>query len=83
MQQLETIKGKTVIVPNIVKRYSILYYDHIGWNISSNNLYTTPEDAIQQFFSWQEGIKDGEYKAKYYKVFEMELEIPFIPKDNI
>jgi hypothetical protein len=80
MQQLETIKGKTIIIPNIVKRYSVLYYDYNGWTISNSNLYTTPEDALQSFFNWQETISDEKYRAKFYKIFEVELEIPFIPK---
>jgi hypothetical protein len=80
MQQLETVKGKTIIVPNIVKRYSVLYYDYNGWRISNNNLHTTPEDALQSFFGWQESISEEKYRAKYYKIFEVELEIPFVPK---
>lgn len=79
MEQLETIKGKSIVIPKIVKRYSILYYDFQGWRIANNNLQTTPESAIEDFFRWQEGIKDEKYRAKYYKVFELDLEIPFIP----
>ena len=79
MQQLETIKGKTIIVPQIVKRYLIAYYDNLGWR-GSNEFHSTPESAIQRFISWQEQIKDEEYRAKYYKVIEIELEIPFVPK---
>ena len=81
MQQLETIKGKTIVVPNIVKRYAILSYDWQGWKISSVDLHTTPESALQNFLTWQESIKDEMYRAKYYKVFEVELEIPFVPKN--
>lgn len=80
MEQLETIKGKSITLPRMVKRYCIAYYDYTGWKISNNHLYVSPEDAIQSFISWQEGISDEKYRAKYYKVFEMELEIPFVPK---
>jgi hypothetical protein len=80
MQQLETIKGQTVIVPQIVKRYLIAFYDYSGWKCV-NEFDSTPENAIQKFISWQEQIKDEEYRAKYYKVIEVELEIPFVPKE--
>jgi hypothetical protein len=81
MQQLETIKGQTIIVPQIVKRYLIAFYDYSGWKIYSD-FNSTPENAIQRFISWQEKIKDEDYRAKYYKVIEVELEIPFVPKEN-
>jgi hypothetical protein len=45
------------------------------------NLHTTPESAVQDFFKWQESITDKKYRAEYYKVFEVELEIPFVPTD--
>jgi len=80
MQQLETTKGKTVVIPNVIKRYTILYYDINGWKVSSHELRTTPEDAVQSFFNWQESISNEKYRAKYYKIFEVELEIPFVPK---
>jgi hypothetical protein len=80
MQQLETIKGKTVIIPNIVKRYTILYYEWNGWKSHGINLYTTPESAVQDFFKCQESISEKKYRAEYYKVFEVDLEIPFVPK---
>ena len=80
MEQLQTIKGKSITIPRMVKRYIVLYYDFSGWKTANNNLSTTPEDEIQSFFNWQETIKDEQYRAKYYKVFEMELEIPFVPK---
>ncbi len=78
MEQLQIIKGKSITIPRMVKRYIVLYYDFSGWKTANNNLHTTPEDAIQSFFNWQESIKDEQYRAKYYKVFEMELEIPFV-----
>lgn len=82
MQQLETVKGLTVVIPNIVKRYTVLYYDknRQGWCVSGHQLDVSPEAAVQSFFNWQETIKDEQYRAQYYKVFEVELEIPFIPK---
>lgn len=82
MEQLQTIKGKSIVVPHLVNRYSILYYDYSGWKSYGINLFTTPESAISDFFKWQETIKQEEYRAKYYKVFEVELEIPFIPQSS-
>jgi hypothetical protein len=79
MQQLETTKGKSIIVPQIVKRYLIAYYDYSGWK-PSHIFEVNPENAIQSFITWQEQIKNEEYRAKYYKVIEVELEIPFVPK---
>ena len=80
MEQLETIKGKSIIVPKMANRYSVLYYDYSGWKANSFNLFTTPEGAIEDFLRWQQTISDEKYRAKYYKVFELELEIPFIPE---
>ena len=80
MEQLETIKGKSITIPKIVKRYAVLYYDNNGWKIYGFELYTTPESALERFYNLQESIKEENYRAKYYKIVEVDLEIPFIPK---
>lgn len=80
MEQLQTIKGKSITIPKMVNRYFIVYYDNGGWKANNLNFWTTPEDALQNFFTWQEQIKDEQFRAKYYKVIELELEIPFVPK---
>lgn len=81
MIQLATVKGKTVIVPNIVKRYTILYWTNNGWNIHGYNLFTTPESGIQDFYRvWENRREEG--RPLCFKVIEMDLEIPFIPKNK-
>lgn len=77
MEQLETIKGKSVVIPRLVNRYLLAYYDlSQGW-LSDSNFYTTPESAIQNFIDRQNRYKNE--NIKYYKVIEVELEIPFVP----
>lgn len=78
MTQLETIKGKTIEVPRYVNRYLILSYDvNFGWK-SEMELFTNPESAIQHFIERQNKYKNE--NIKYYKVLEVEVEIPFVPK---
>jgi len=78
MEQLETIKGKSIVVPRLVNRYFVMYYDiNIGW-MQDYGVYTTPESALQPFIERQN--KHTNINIKYYKVIEVELEIPFVPK---
>lgn len=80
MQQLETIESKSVIIPRLVKRYILMYYDlNFGWQ-AQNIVYTTPESAIQDFIERQN--KYNNENIKYYRAIEVELEIPFIPKEQ-
>ena len=80
MEQLETIKGKSVTIPKLVNRYLIMHYDiRIGWQANST-VYTTPESAIQSFLDFNSQYKSDH--IKYYKVVEVELEIPFIPNET-
>ena len=78
MEQLETTKGKSVVIPRLVNRYIIMFYEiNMGWR-TEFEVYTTPESAIQNFIERQN--KYPNENVKYYKVIEVELEIPFIPK---
>jgi len=78
MEQLETTKAKSVVIPRLVNRYVIFYYDvNQGWQ-TTFPIYTTPESAVQQFIDQQS--KYPNENVKYYKVIEVELEIPFVPK---
>lgn len=80
MQQLETIKGKSVVIPRLVNRYIVMYYDvNIGWRCEFEP-YTTPESAMQSFI--ERINKYSSSKPEYYKVIEVELEIPFVPKSS-
>ena len=80
MQQLETIKGKSVVIPRLVNRYIVMYYDvNIGWRCEFEP-YTTPESAMQSFI--EKINKYSSSKPEYYKVIEVELEIPFIPQSS-
>lgn len=81
MQQLETTKGKSVVIPRLVKRYTILCYrEGSGWQ-TGYALHTTPESALEQFLDTQNRYTDK--NIKFYKVFEVELEIPFVPKEDL
>ena len=52
MQQLETTKGKSVVIPRLVKRYTILCYrEGSGWQ-TGYALHTTPESALEQFLGF-------------------------------
>ena len=82
MQQSATTKGKVVVVPNIVKRYLVLHYGISGWKVFDSELYVNPESVIQSFMEWQSRYEDERYRAKFYQVIEVELEIPFIPKET-
>lgn len=78
MQQLETTKGKSVVIPKLVNRYIIMFYDvSLGWKVEYE-VYTNPESAIQNFIERQNKYQNE--NIKYYKVIEVELEIPFAPK---
>lgn len=80
MEQLETIKGRSVVVPKLVMRYIIMFYDvNIGWQ-SNGSVYTTPESAIQCFIEAQNRYPNT--NIKYYKAVEVELEIPFVPTEK-
>jgi len=80
MQQLETTKGKSVVVPRLVNRYILMYYDvNIGWRCEFVP-YTTPESAIQSFIERINKYKSE--KPEYYKVIEVELEVPFVPQSS-
>lgn len=83
MEQLETIKGKSVVIPKISKRYIIVYYNYSGWTFfhGISNFYVNPESALESFFEWAGKITEDRVKPKYYKIIELELEIPFIPKE--
>jgi hypothetical protein len=76
MEELQITKGKSVTIPKIVNRYILMYYDvNMGWQ-SFCNVHTTPESAIQHFIESQRYYKNE--NIKYYKVIEVELEIPFV-----
>lgn len=78
MEQLETTKGKSIVVPRLVNRYLILaYHKTLGWQSDIPSLYTTPESAMQDFIERQN--KYGNENYIYYKVIEVELEIPIVP----
>jgi hypothetical protein len=81
MTQLEIIKGKTIEIPRYVNRYLILVYrTNSGWT-SDINLFTNPESAIQNFMDRQNKYTD--INIKYYKVVELEVEIPFVPETKL
>ena len=53
-----------------------MYYDvNLGWQ-SDMGIFATPESGIQNFIERQNRYKNE--NIKYYKVIEVELEIPFV-----
>lgn len=84
MEQLETIKGKSVVIPKIAKRYLVIYYNYFGWRVFDgfNNFHVNPESALEPFYEWASKIKEENVKPKYYKIIELDLEIPFIPQSS-
>jgi len=79
MEQLETTKGKSIVVPRIINRYIVIHYNIvIGWR-ADYEVYATPESALQAFISRHNQYPDK--NVKFYKVIEVELEVPFVPKD--
>lgn len=80
MEQLEMIKGKSIIIPKMVNRYLIAKYNkNYGWE-TFGGFYTTPESALENFYRNQENIKsyNQDFKTLYYKIIEIKLEIPII-----
>ena len=77
MIELEPTKAKKATIPKIVKRFSVVYYiESQGWE-NTTQLYTTPESAVESFLRYYEK-SDSRYKPKFYKVYELDLEIPII-----
>jgi hypothetical protein len=40
--------------------------------------HTTPDSALEGFLRFHSGQKKDDYAPKFYKVFELDLEIPII-----
>jgi len=80
MKQLEQTKGIAKLVPAKVKRYFVTSWSKAnGWQIGSIEYFTTPESAVARFIENQNRYKlDDDYKAEFYKVIEVELEIPIL-----
>jgi len=78
MKQLEQTKGITKLVPAKVKRYFVTSWSKAnGWQIGSIEYFTTPESAVARFIDNENRFSQSEeYKAEFYKVIEVELEIP-------
>ena len=80
MEQLETTKGKSVVIPRLVNRFIVMYYDKfIGWKCEYQ-VFATPESATQDFIQRQEQYPNT--NILYYKIVEVELEIPFVPQSS-
>lgn len=81
MTELKPTKGKSITIPTMVKRYCVaIYVDGSGWE-NTLPFFTTPESALEYFFNLYKN-SDPIYKPKFYKVFELELEIPIIEPDK-
>lgn len=78
MEQLETTKGKSIVIPKVTKRYFIIYYNYNAWQ-QYMGIYATPEQALENFFDWSKRITTDAVKPKFYKIIEVDLEIPFVP----
>jgi hypothetical protein len=78
MEQLEKLKARSIVIPKMVSRYVVACYSNAaGWEIFASRLHTTPESALEDFNSFHRKYpQDADYKVKYYKVVELELELP-------
>lgn len=78
MEQLQTIKCKSIVVPKVTQRYFVIYYNYNSWQ-QFMGMYNTPEQALEHFFDWSRKITIENVMPKYYKIIEVDLEIPFVP----
>lgn len=77
MIELEATKAKKVTIPKRVKRFSVVYYtESMGWE-NTTMLFATPESALENFLRIYKD-SDSSYAPKFYKVYELDLEIPII-----
>ena len=81
MEELKMIKGKSVTIPRMVSRYSVVFYTQInGWQFDNScytGMHTTPESALESFLSGHHVTQeDNDRRPLYYKVIELDLEIP-------
>jgi len=77
MIELEATKAKKATIPKRVKRFSVVYYtESMGWE-NTTMLFTTPESALENFLRMYKD-SDSSYAPKFYKVYELDLEIPII-----
>jgi hypothetical protein len=79
MKQLEQTKGIAKLVPTKAKRYFVTFWTKAnGWEVQFRTTYfTNPESAVSNFIERQnDSNPQGEYKPEFYKVIEVELEIP-------
>lgn len=82
MEELEPTKGKSVTIPKRVKRYSVAYYtNYSGWQ-NTMNFHTTPESALEDFIRCHAGREKNDYTPSFYKVYEIDLEIPIITQNK-
>lgn len=77
MIELEPTKAKKVTIPKRVKRFSVAYYtESMGWE-NTTQLFTTPESALENFLRFYKD-SNSSYAPKFYKVYELDLEVPVI-----
>ena len=74
MENLGLTKPREIAVPDVVARYSVIYYlKHSGWR-GFALFHTTPESAVEHFMKFYEDkLKD--IKPMYYKVYEVYLDV--------
>jgi len=77
MKELEPTKAKRITIPTRVKRFAVAYYTNsMGWE-NTQQFFTTPESAIENFLRFYKD-QDNDYSPKFYSVYEVNLEIPVI-----
>ena len=77
MKELEPTKAKRITIPTRVKRFAVAYYTNsMGWE-NTQQFFTTPESAIENFLRFYKD-QDSNYAPKFYSVYEVNLEIPVI-----
>lgn len=77
MKELQPTKANRITIPTRVKRFAVAYYTNsMGWE-NSQQFFTTPESAIENFLRFYKDQTD-DYAPKFYSVYEVDLEIPVI-----
>lgn len=77
MTELESTKGKSITIPKRVKRFCVAFYTKAnGWE-NTNQFFTTPESALENFLRIYKDNND-DYSPRFYTVYELGLEIPII-----
>ena len=80
MIELTPTTGKAVTMPNVVERYTVVYWTTAsGWELYSSQLFTNPESVLASFLTFASTYEtNNAWKPRFYKVVKFDLELPFV-----